>query len=93
MQIREDIRNAYVINDKGISRNVVARSSFCAAAKLIQPQFKIGMIFQPIRLQIAVLTFILINSSDSAFILFRTCGTTPSNTWVPTSIRPNLKNY
>ena len=33
MQIREDIRNAYVINDKGISRNVVARSSFCAAAK------------------------------------------------------------
>ena len=34
MQIREDIRNAYVINDKGISRNVVARSSFCAAAKL-----------------------------------------------------------
>ena len=49
MQIREDIRNAYVINDKGISRNVVARSSFCAAAKLIQTQLKIGMIFQPIR--------------------------------------------
>ena len=34
MQIRVDFRNAYVIINKGISRNVAAISSFCAAAKI-----------------------------------------------------------